>query len=58
MPAPKASDNQKAADSAGADQVQEKFNEANSKGYFGELPEQGKSFEDYTLKAVGPLNEK
>lgn len=46
-------DNQKAADSVGADEVQAKVDEANEKGYFGELPEQDKSFEDYTLKAQG-----
>ena len=39
-------------DDLGAAEVQAKFDEANDKGYFGELPKQDKSFEDYTLKAV------
>ena len=39
------------ADDLGAEQVQAKFDEANSKGYFGTRPE-GKPNEDYTLAGV------
>ena len=39
------------ADDAGASQVQEKFDEANSKGYFGSLADET-PFENYTLKGV------
>lgn len=39
------------ADEAGAAEVQEKFDEANEKGYFGEVPDETPN-ENYTLKGV------
>lgn len=46
-----AKENQKAADEVGADQVQAAFDEANEKGYFGEL-EDPTPRENYTLDGV------
>jgi hypothetical protein len=41
----------KRTEDVGQAEVQAKFDEANEKGYFGEVPEQ-RPFEDYTLKSV------
>ena len=39
------------ADEVGADEVQARFDEANEKGYFGEVPDETPN-ENYTLKGV------
>ena len=39
------------ADAVGADEVQAKFDEANEKGYFGEVPDETPN-ENYTIAGV------
>ena len=49
MPEKKQDESVKAAAEVGADEVQAKFDEANEKGYFGEIPEQAPR-ESFTLQ--------